>query len=231
MSSRNVFAAHRRAVLAVVAVLLAIASLPLAAGVASAEPPAPGPFTCTTWWDGGAGTNSWHDPGNWSQDELPGPADAACIQAGMAPNGVRYFEPVLTTVGALQSDAWLQIEGGGLRAYNGSYVAGVQLYDGRLDVDYDMRVATFEQFGGTVGGAGALSTTTFRWLGGTQEGPGWTSVTSSGGTGGLYFKGTGDRTSVGRRFRVPTGMRWEDGGRFLTDRDTIVELWLSLIHI
>src|SRR5690606_33735240 len=37
----------------------------------------------------------------------------------------------------------------------------------------------------------------------------------------------GDRTSVGRRFSVPTGMRWDDGGRFLTDRNTIVELGSS----
>lgn len=217
--------AGRRVALATVVALIWLASLPLAAGVASADPPVAGPFTCTTWWDRGAGTDSWHDPANWTEDELPGPDDAACIQAGLAPNGVHYFEPVLTTVGALQSDAWLVIEGGGLRTYHGSYVGGVQLHDGRLDVDYDLRVATFEQFGGTVGGAGSLSTTTFRWLAGTQEGPGWTSVTNSQAVqGGLFFKGTGDRTSVGRRFSVPTGMRWEDGGRFLTDRNTIVEL-------
>jgi hypothetical protein len=225
ITSTTTTRAGHRVLLAIAAALIWIASLPLAAGVASADPPVAGPFTCTTWWDGGAGTTSWHDPANWSEDELPGPDDAACIQSGMAPNGVRYFEPVVTTVGALQSDAWLIIEGGGLHTYHGSYVGGVQLYDGRLDVDYDLRVATFEQFGGTVGGAGSLSTTTFRWLAGTQEGPGWTSVTSSSSVqGGLYFKGTGDRTSTGRRFSVPTGMRWEDGGRFVTDRDTIVEL-------
>ena len=40
---------------------------------------------CTIVWDGGAGTASWLDAANWTDDRLPTVADDACVYAASAP--------------------------------------------------------------------------------------------------------------------------------------------------
>src|SRR4051794_32320998 len=65
---------HGRVLAAVVGVALALSLL---AGDATRAAD-----TCTTSWDGDAGTDRWTDAANWTGNRLPGAADRVCIGAG-----------------------------------------------------------------------------------------------------------------------------------------------------
>lgn len=69
-------------------------------------------FMSTVSWDGGAGTNSWHDKANWTNDTLPGPGDDVIISVQTDPSIV--FSTGNTTIGSLLCNEDLSINGGGL---------------------------------------------------------------------------------------------------------------------
>jgi len=224
--------ASRRAALAVLALLVAATSLPLMARPASAAD-GQSPDVCTVWWDGGSGTPSWHDPGNWDRDELPGPDDVVCIENRMAgTRGVTYSDPVRTRVYAIHTDTWLQVAGGELDVTQSSAASGLAVDGGRLVVDTWFRAAEVSQTAGTVAGGGLLDITGYlTWTGGAQEGPGRTDVKNrADGQGGLYLSGTGDRTLVaGRGLEDVAGLRWTDGGVLHVDQASYANLGNSTI--
>ena len=118
--------------LAAVAAFAAALLLPAAASAAS------WPYTtmwqqataaeeCTITWEGDAGSNSWHDPDNWSFSRLPTPPDHVCIfGAGV----VRYSDPIDTTVAQLDSSRKLEIAGGHLTFTSRSEVGALKIDGG-----------------------------------------------------------------------------------------------------
>lgn len=220
----------RRVVLLLLAVALVTMVVPLASPAGAAE--GQDPNICTTWWDGGAGTSSWHDPGNWDQDSLPGPDDVACIEARMAgAAGVTYTEAVSTTVYALHTDTWLSIHGGELRLTQASVASGLQVTGGRLAIETSLAGVAVHQDGGTIAGTGVLRIDgELTWTAGTQEGPGRTDVVRrSDGTGGVYLTGMGTRSLVARGLEAVAGVSWKDGGLVAMDANSYVHLGSSVI--
>jgi hypothetical protein len=105
----------------------------------------------TVFWDGGAGTNSWHDKANWSNDTLPGSSDDVVIS--VQDNPTVTFSAGQTTVASMSSNESFTISGGTLSVTGGLSAA----------------VGPFTVGGGTlaVGGTFGLTLTELRYNGGT----------------------------------------------------------------
>lgn len=194
------------------AAAVAAVAVALFAGVGAA--PASDP--CSISWDGGAGTMLWVDAANWTEDRLPGAADEACIGSGA---GVDFGGSA--TVGGLRVDGALSVTGLGDLTVAGTQESGgdgtLTLKSGRLTLDGAMAVAAFRQAGGTLLGAGTLSTPDFLWSGGAEVGSGTTKVTGAGAE--LALSGAVHTLDASRRLRIDTGAEaaWTAGDLELRD--------------
>src|SRR5512132_1923905 len=139
--------------------LMALAAALLSLVVTASSTAAP---ACTTTFDGGAGTSSWHDPANWTTDAVPGPSDHVCI-----PNVSVNYSTGDTSILSLQSQGTLELTGGSLSL---------------TDTTNASTTLNLTQSGGTIGGAGTLTVSgSFAWSGGSQTDAG-TTVIASGAT-------------------------------------------------
>jgi LPXTG-motif cell wall-anchored protein len=211
-----------RIALGLLAVLVTLTALPLAAGPAVASSPGSG-TSCTVSWDGGGSSFSWHDPLNWSTDQVPEVDDVVCIKGLQAP--VRHDADVYTPVLAVQSDGPLTVTSGTLDLTDPSSVGVLTVEgSGRVLADGDLAVTQLVQGGGTIGGAGALTVNgPFAWTGGRQDGPGTTRIGQAAGAG-LTLSGGATRTAAGRAIDASVGLTWLDGGELVTDEATVLTL-------
>ncbi|MDP9145436.1 MAG: hypothetical protein M3N43_12195, partial [Actinomycetota bacterium] len=98
---------------------------------------------CTISWDGGGGTNAWHEAANWDRagaDSLPGPSDHVCIPASVTVEFSQDTVSVLT----VQSQGTLVISGGALN------LTDIDPIEGSI-------TANLTQSGGTLGGVDTLT--------------------------------------------------------------------------
>ena len=118
-------------------------------------------------WDGDAGTTSWADPTNWSDDVLPSPGSHACI--AVAGTTVSLDSGVVASVASLQ-----------VALGSGLVVSGNASLD--LAGPETSTLASLGVFGGTLTGAGTrtvtgsatIDTGTLTGTGRTGTGPGGT---------------------------------------------------------
>ncbi|MBL9119770.1 MAG: hypothetical protein JNL80_07645, partial [Phycisphaerae bacterium] len=110
----------------------------------------------TKVWDGGAGTNSWHDATNWSPDGVPTTADDVVIDAP---------GPLTVTVNNSATALTLTCSN------------GISILSGSLSLADASTCHDFQQSGGSLAGAGTLAVTgSFAWSKGSMDGPGATVV-------------------------------------------------------
>ncbi|MFN8104270.1 MAG: Calx-beta domain-containing protein [Acidimicrobiia bacterium] len=178
----------RRALTAVA--LIAAAALALV-GLPVPTPAAAGPVDdCNTWWDRGAGTDSWHDALNWSDDTVPGTGDVVCIGGG----DTVMFTTGTTSISAAEVNGKLYIGGGSL-------AIGAAIEDDSLFTDLTID-------GGTLTGAGTLTVTGgFTWKGGELAGSGTLDLTS---TVTASISQPAAKT-LGRHLRNAGSLTWSDG--------------------
>ena len=183
------------------ALLMALAAALLSLVVTASSTAAP---ACTTTFDGGAGTSSWHDAANWSTDAVPGPSDHVCI-----PNVPVNYSAGDTSILSLQSQGTLELTGGSLSL---------------TDATNASTTVTLTQSGGTLAGAGTLTVSGgFEWSGGTQTDAG-TTVIATGATLSIDTASTFVLLSSGRTLQIDSGATasWSGGsGIFLGDAATI----------
>ena len=120
-------------------------------------------------WDGGAGTNSWHDAANWSSNTLPAAGDDVVLPT-LASSYTVVHSTGTTSVAKVDvgSGATLRVTGGTL-VLSGAGAAGSTV------------AGTIELAGGTIGGAGDVQIdAVFRWFAGTMQGAGTTTVAAAG---------------------------------------------------
>lgn len=127
--------------------------------------PAGGAPTCTITWTGGAGTNLWNAPANWSTGHVPGTADFTCVPV-MSPHvTVTVPSGVTATVKGLTSNEAMA-------------VAGTLTLS---DATQPSTVGDLTLSAGTLGGAGPLTVNgAFRWTGGKQTNGGQTVISPTG---------------------------------------------------
>ncbi|MCC7075839.1 MAG: hypothetical protein IT198_01810 [Acidimicrobiia bacterium] len=165
-------------------------------------PPAAGAVDdCNIWWDGGAGTDSWHDAANWDSDTVPANGAVVCIPGGA---GVVYSSGAVSIDGA-EVDGKLFVGGGS------------------LSVDGEAVFKNLSVEGGTLTGTGLLTVTEeFFWAGGEVSGSGTLSLEPAV-AGSVY--GSADKT-LGRHLRNLGHLTWSAGDMLLaTDngRDARIE--------
>lgn len=153
------------------------------------EPLEPRQFLATVSWDGGAGTNSWHDAANWSGDVLPGAGDDVVIDAGPASLTVVHSQNVVSFVRSITSTRGVSLSGGTI-APSVSWVQS----------------GPFVMSGGTITGVGHLYVRAgMTWSGGTMTGAGRTIIDPAG-----VAKVTGTVT-IAREVYVDGVLTWQDG--------------------
>ena len=106
----------------------------------------------TVTWDGGAGTDSWHDAMNWSGDVLPGPLDDVVID--VAGEQTIEFTTGITAVKSLDNAESLELFGGTLFVNENWIQRGVlTMTGGTADGAADLVVkAGLDWSGGTIKG-------------------------------------------------------------------------------
>ena len=82
----------------------------------------------TVTWDGGAGTNFWHDAMNWDGDVLPGPSDDVLIN--VAGDALIEFTMGAATVRSINNWERFELSGGTIFATNGWSQRGVMTMTG-----------------------------------------------------------------------------------------------------
>ncbi len=122
----------------------------------------------TVSWDGGAGTNSWHDKANWSNDTLPGVNDDVFISVQDEPNVT--FSAGNTTVASVTSNEKFTITGGSLSVTGdlGVSAHALTVGGGTLGVSGLLRVTNGELAynAGTISGTPELSSSALKLGGG-----------------------------------------------------------------
>lgn len=122
---------------------------------------APKSHAATITWTGTAGNGSWHTPGNWNLNRVPGTGDDVVINDLPATSFVTYSSSA-TTVNSLACAEPLNLNGGALTLATASSVSS------------PMTLA-----GATLGGAGDLQISGgLTWDHGTMTGSGQTSIGS-----------------------------------------------------
>ena len=174
------------------ALLMALAAALLSLVVTASSTAAP---ACTTTFDGGAGTSSWHDAANWTTDAVPGPSDHVCI-----PNVSVNYSTGDTSILSLQSQGTLELTGGSLSL---------------TDATNASTTVNLTQSGfGTIGGAGTLTVSGgFNWSGGTQTDAG-TTVIASGATLSIDTDADNVFLSGGRTLQIDSGATASWSGQF-----------------
>lgn len=138
-------------------------------------------------WDGGAGTQEWHDANNWNPDGVPGPTHDVCIDNATS---TVFFISGTTDILSLDAEDPLQISGGTLNL---------------TDTTANSEATSLTLTNGTLGGAGTLVVQPggiMIWSGGIMTGPGTTRISpASGGPqpGALSIQGTATKTISGGR--------------------------------
>lgn len=141
---------------------------------------------CTTWWDGGAGTSSWHDARNWSDDAVPGAGDVVCIPSGET---VVYSSGTSSIAGA-EADGKL-------------YVGG-----GSLGIEGEAVFRTLSVEGGSLTGAGNITVTeSLSWNGGELAGSGTLEI-AAGASGGIA---EASAKTLARHVRNMGSLTWSQG--------------------
>src|ERR1700691_1840844 len=117
--------------------------------------------SCTDTWTGGAGTELWQTPANWSTGSAPGSSDIACIGSGVTVQ----VTAGTNQAGSLQDEGSLAVSGGSLELAGSSEASSV---------------ASLTLSGGLLTGAAELQVSgSFAWTGGTMSGSGSTVLGSS----------------------------------------------------
>ncbi len=128
----------------------------------------------TITWTGNAGDNSWHTPGNWNLNRVPGTGDDVVLPSLSDPLPVSYTTGS-TSIHSLVSHMMLQLTGGTLQVTSTSDLLVLfQLTGGTFDIEGS---ATFES--------------AFRWSGGTVTGAGTATLGAHGNcdiTGSVHLK-------------------------------------------
>jgi hypothetical protein len=139
----------------------------------------------TVTWDGGAGTNSWFDAANWSDDKLPVAVDDVVITtgAGVSFNGA-------AAVASISSTTPFTLAGGSLD------VSGVATFGN-----------AFTQTGGTLDGSGTVTLNgPWSWTGGAVQGAG--TLALSAGAAGQIDTTTASVKVVDRVVDVAGSLAW-----------------------
>lgn len=153
------------------------------------EPLEPRQLLATVSWDGGAGTNSWHDAANWSGDVLPGAGDDVVIDAGPASLTVVHSQNIVSFVRTITSTRGVSLSGGTIAPSVSWAQSG-----------------PFLMSGGTITGVGNVYVRAgMTWSGGTMTGAGRTIIDPSG-----VAKVTGTVT-IAREVYVDGVLTWQDG--------------------
>lgn len=153
------------------------------------EPLEPRQLLATISWDGGAGTNSWHDAANWSGDQLPGPADHVVINVAGSAFLIRHSQNVQTSVASISNLEPLVLSSGSIST-SGDWVQN----------------AAMTISGGSIGGDGKFYLKgPMTWLAGSMTGLGRTIVEA-----GRTLKITGAVT-LARTLFVDGILNWQSG--------------------
>ena len=146
-------------------------------------------------WDGGGDGISWQDPLNWDTDVIPGPGDAAIIEAG---DGTSVTHASGTTeIQSLESDRDIRLTGGSFSVAGDSTVRG-----------------NFELDGATLTGTGNLTVTgTLTWSGGGMLGSGTTTI---GPDGALEIVGAAEKRLSNRTINNNGTATWTGSGRIFS---------------
>jgi len=139
----------------------------------------------TVTWDGGAGTSSWFDAANWSDDKLPAAVDDVVIATG---GGVNFNGAA--AVASISSTTPFTIAGGSLD------ISGTATFGSSLT-----------HTGGTLEGSGAVTLNgPWSWTGGTVQGVG-TLVLAAGATGQINTT-TSSVKVVDRAVEIAGNLNW-----------------------
>ncbi|MGE4003055.1 MAG: CARDB domain-containing protein, partial [Planctomycetaceae bacterium] len=107
-------------------------------------------------WDGGAGTDNWHDDANWAGDVLPGPGDD--VEIGLAFSGMTIVSTADAAVNSITSEAGLRLAAGVLsvaastQANNGLVLDGGTLSGGTVHAGSGSSSVVATALGGTLDG-------------------------------------------------------------------------------
>ena len=202
----------------------------------AAPPSAEAADSCTIVWDGGAGTASWLDAANWTDDRLPTWTDDACIYAASAPtNGVVVSGASNQIVNSLSADINLRVAmdpAAGFRMIAGSYLHDLYVDSGYVEVDTELRTWSVVHTGGDIGGPGAMTVNgEYHWTGGRMYGTGWTELTGTPQVYGLFVEGAGKHDIDRRTLVVDHGFRWQQGAELhLTSGATVRTFGESIVE-
>ena len=125
------------------------------------------------FWDGGAGTWSWHDAANWSGDTLPGPADDVTINVAGTTPPITHGQAVGTSVRSLVCNEFFALTAGTLSITSTNWTSSgtMQVDAGTLNLGGALTAATFNPIVRPVGGVGTTVnvTGTFDGAGGVLD--------------------------------------------------------------
>ncbi|HEX9259882.1 MAG TPA: right-handed parallel beta-helix repeat-containing protein, partial [Acidimicrobiales bacterium] len=168
---------------------------------------------CDTW-DGGAGTDSWHDAANWVGDHVPIDGDDVCIPVGADVTFYTGEEHLgsLRVEGSDDSDRGVLTVAGGKLAVSGvADVTGLLVVDGQGQLtSADARVSSLYVFGGVfeaAEGAQVELAAELLWSGGEMRGGGLVTLEPSAAA---LVTGPGDKTLSGE-LSVKGRLRWDNG--------------------